>query len=165
MDLGASAAFVAEPAETRIYTEQPHNLKDRFMDSPMLMGIAASGLSLFAGVTISYFYALSLGLPLGQAQTFAFSAWIFTLMILAFVSRSEREPLYRIGVFANKAMGVWAFVAFMFLFFVISTPELSTYFRLTPITAAQLGIVLGISIVCASWQELVKIIRFWDRGS
>jgi len=160
MDLGASAAFVAEPAEARIYTEQPRNLKERFMDSPMLRGIAASGISLFAGVTISYFYGLSLGLPLSQAQTFAFAAWIFTLMILAFVCRSEREPLYRIGVFANKAMDVWAIVAFAFLFFVISTPQLSAYFRLSPISAAQLAIVLGISFVCASWQELVKIIRF-----
>lgn len=160
MDLGASAAFVAEPAEARIYTELPRNLKERFMDSPMLRGIAASGLSLFAGVTISYFYALSLGLPLGQAQTFAFAAWIFTLMILAFVSRSEREPLYRIGVFANKAMDVWALAAFAFLFFVISTPELSAYFRLSPITAAQLAIVFGISFVCASRQEWVKTIRF-----
>jgi Ca2+-transporting ATPase len=87
MDLGASAAFVAEPAEGRIYSDLPRDLKERFVNSAMLKGVAASGLSLFAGVTISYFYALWQGLPLVQAQTFAFAAWIFSLMILAFVSR------------------------------------------------------------------------------
>jgi Ca2+-transporting ATPase len=126
----------------------------------MLRGIAASGLSLFAGVTISYFYALWLRLPLAEAQTFAFAAWIFTLMILAFVSRSEREPLFRLGVLTNKAMDAWALAAFAFLLLVISTPQLSAYFRLSPITATQLIIVLVISFVCASWQEWVKTVRF-----
>ncbi|HYC19434.1 MAG TPA: cation-transporting P-type ATPase [Candidatus Bathyarchaeia archaeon] len=161
MDLGASAAFVAEPAEALIYSERPRDLKERFIDSAMLKGIAASGLSLFAGVTISYFYALWQGLPLAQAQTFAFSAWIFTLMMLAFVSRSEKDPLYHLGIFANRAMDVWALMAVAFLFVAIATPQLSAYFKLAPVTVVQLATVLAISFVCASWQEWVKVLRFW----
>ena len=165
MDLGASAAFVAEPAEALIYSERPRRLKERFIDSAMLKGIAASGLSLFAGVTISYFYALWQGLPLVQAQTFAFSAWIFTLMMLAFVSRSEKDPLYHLGIFANRAMDVWALVAVAFLFVAIGTPELSAYFKLSSVTIVQLATVLAISFVCASWQEWMKVLRFWTRAN
>ncbi|HYB59601.1 MAG TPA: cation-transporting P-type ATPase [Candidatus Acidoferrales bacterium] len=160
MDLGASAAFVAEPAEALIYSERPRNLKERFINSALLKGIAASGLSLFAGVTISYFYALSLHVSLVQAQTFAFAAWIFTLMLLAFVSRSEKDPLYHLGVFANKAMNVWAVAAVVFLLVAIGTPELSAYFKLSSITIAQLLTVFVISFVCASWQEWAKVLRF-----
>jgi Ca2+-transporting ATPase len=165
MDLGASAAFVAEPAERLIYSERPRDFKERFINSAMLKGIAASALSLFAGVTISYFYALSLHLSLAQAQTFAFAAWIFTLMILAFVSRSERDPLSHLGVFANRAMNVWAVAAVVFLFIAIGTPELSAYFKLSAITIAELLTVFVISFVCASWQEWVKMLRFGLRTS
>jgi len=165
MDLGASAAFVAEPAEALIYSERPRDLKERFIDSAMLKGIAASGLSLFAGVTISYFYALWQGLPLVQAQTFAFAAWIFTLMMLAFVSRSEKDPLYRLGILANRAMDVWALVAVAFLFVAIGTPELSAYFKLSSVTVIQLTTVFAISFVCASWQEWMKVLRFRIRVS
>ena len=60
----------------------------------MIRGIAISGLSLFAAVFFSYFYALWwLNLPLEQARTFAFAAWIIGHIILAFVLRSENEPL------------------------------------------------------------------------
>ncbi len=165
MDLGASAAFVAEPAEALIYSERPRDLKERFIDSAMLKGVAASGLSLFAGVTISYFYALWQHLPLVQAQTFAFAAWIFTLMILAFVSRSEKDPLYHLGIFANRAMDVWALAAVAFLFVAIGTPELSAYFKLSSVTIVQLTTVFAISFVCASWQEWLKVLRFRIRVS
>ena len=165
MDLGASAAFVAEPAEGRIYSDLPRDLKERFVNSAMLKGVAASGLSLFAGVTISYFYALWQGLPLVQAQTFAFAAWIFSLMILAFVSRSETDPLYHSGIFANRAMDVWALAAVAFLFVAIGTPELSAYFKLASVTIVQLATVFVISFVCASWQEWVKVLRFRIRAT
>ena len=164
MDLGASAAFVAEPAEALIYSERPRDLKERFMDSAMLKGIAASGLSLFAGVTIAYFYALWQHLSVAQAQTFAFAAWIFTLMMLAFVSRSEKDPLYHLGVFANRAMDAWALAAVAFLFAAITIPELSVYFRLAPISVAQVAAIFVISFVCASWQEWVKTLRFRTRA-
>jgi P-type Ca2+ transporter type 2C len=165
MDLGASAAFVAEPAERLIYSERPRDFKERFINSAMLKGIAASALSLFAGVTISYFYALWQHLSLAQAQTFAFAAWIFTLTMLAFVSRSEKDPLYRLGIFANGAMNGWALAAVGFLFVAIAAPELSAYFKLSSITIAQLLIVFVISFVCASWQEWVKMLRFVVRTS
>jgi Ca2+-transporting ATPase len=165
MDLGASAAFVAEPAERLIYSERPRDFKERFINSAMLKGIAASALSLFAGVTISYFYALWQHLSLAQAQTFAFAAWIFTLTMLAFVSRSEKDPLYHLGIFANRAMNVWALASVGFLFVAIAAPELSAYFRLSSITIAQLLTVFVISFVCASWQEWVKMLRFGVRTS
>ncbi len=164
MDLGASAGFVSEPAEERIYREKPRKLAERFVNSSMLKGVAASGLSLFAGVMASYVYALRQHVSLAEAHTFAFVAWIFTLVILAFVMRSEHEPLYRLGIFTNRAMDGWVVAAIVFVAVVISTPALSTYFGLAPINGVQLASILAISIMCGSWQELVKVLRFSIRG-
>ncbi len=156
MDLGASAAFVAEPAEKTIYTRSPRDPKKKFLDTPMLRGIAASALSLFAAVTLSYFYALWQKLPLDTAQTFAFASWIITLMFLAYVSRSETDTLVSLGVFTNRAMDLWAVIAFAFMFIAIWTPAISVYLSLSAITLSQLGIILVISFVATSWQEVRK---------
>lgn len=97
MDLAASAGFVAEPAERSIYEPR----KAKLFDRGMLAGIGLSGLSLFAAVFGCYYLALSRGLPVAEAQTYAFAAWIMGHIFLAFVSRSSREPLISLGLFTN----------------------------------------------------------------
>jgi P-type Ca2+ transporter type 2C len=124
MDLGASVAFVSERAEYTTYTRPPRNIKTKFLNSQMIIGIAISGASLFAAVSFSYFYALWwLNLSLEQARTFAFAAWIIGHIILAFVLRSENEPLISIG-FSNKIMNLWAIAASAFLLIAIVVPQL-----------------------------------------
>jgi len=160
MDLAASVGFVVEPAEKTIYTRPPRNPKEKFLNPAMIQGIVSSGLSLFAAVTLSYFYALRRGFPLAQAQTCAFSAWIMGHIILAFVSRSEKEPLSELGLFSNRAMTAWALAAFAFLFVAIGTPSIASLLRLAHLTISQIGLIFAICIVSIAWQEVRKILRF-----
>jgi Ca2+-transporting ATPase len=157
MDLAASAGFVSEPAEKTIYSRPPRDPKEKFMNGHMLRGIAVSGLSLFAAVSITYFYATWLGLPTVEVQTFAFSAWIIGHILLALVSRSEKEPLVKLGIFTNKAMIGWACAALVFLFFVVGIPSVSIYFKLSTLTISQAALIFVICFVCTFWQELRKI--------
>jgi Ca2+-transporting ATPase len=156
MDLAASAGFVAEPAERSIY--EPERNKKLF-DRSMISGIALSGLSLFAAVFGSYYYALSRGFPVAEAQTFAFTAWILGHIFLAFVSRSEREPLISLGPLKNKAMDVWAVVAFAFLFAVVFTP-LGSIIKVTSLAPAQVLLIAAVAFVAIFWQEGVKMLRY-----
>jgi P-type Ca2+ transporter type 2C len=159
MDLGASAAFVSEKAERTIYTRPPRNPKTRFLNSQMIRGIAISGLSLFAAVSFSYFYALWwLHLPLELARTFAFAAWIMGHIILAFVSRSEVVPLASIGLFSNKIMNMWAIAVSAFMLIVIAVPHLGFHLKIAPLTFTQLSIILGICLLFIPWQEVRKIL-------
>jgi len=160
MDIAASSGFVSEPAEKTIYTRQPRELKKKFLNPQMLKGIAISGLSLFAAVTVSYFYARWQNLSIVQTQTFAFSTWMISHIILAFVSRSEKEPLFNLGLFSNKVMNFWAAAAFIFLFIVVEIPALSFYFKLSPLTIGQLGLIIVISFLTVFWQEFRKIFLF-----
>ncbi|WXG44142.1 MAG: cation-transporting P-type ATPase [Promethearchaeati archaeon SRVP18_Atabeyarchaeia-1] len=158
MDLAASAGFVSEPAEKLIYTRPPRDPKEKFINARMLRGIAVSGLSLFAAVAICYFYArLWLHLPDVEVQTFAFTAWIIGHILLALVSRSEKEPIVKLGIFSNKAMIVWAVAALFFLLLVVGVPPVSVYFRLSAITITQAALIFGICFVCTFWQELGKL--------
>ncbi len=155
MDLAASAGFVAEPAERSIY-EPRHN---KLFDKKTVAGIGLSGLSLFAAVFGCYFLALSRGLPLAEAQTYAFTAWILGHVFLAFVSRSDREPLISLGPFANRAMDAWAVAAIVFLGAVLFTP-LGSYIKAAPLPAAQVLLIAGIAFVAIFWKEALKILRY-----
>jgi Ca2+-transporting ATPase len=160
MDLAASAGFVAEPAERSIYRLPPRNPKSKLFDRSMLKGIAVSGLSLFVGVIACYYYALWQHMPVIQAQTFAFTAWIAGHIFLAFASRSEREPLISLGPFTNRVMDLWAVAAFAFLLIALGVPAIGENLRLSALTAGQVALIVSVSFVAIFWQELVKMIRY-----
>jgi Ca2+-transporting ATPase len=160
MDLAASAGFVAEPAERTIYHRAPRDPREKFLNAPTLRRIAVSGLSQFAAVMIPYGYALLRGWPLAEARTLAFSAWIVGHVLLAFVSRSEKEPLASLGIFSNKVIDLWAVAAFAFLLAATQVPGLSAPLKLTPIPVAALGIVFLTSAAAIFWQEAVKLITY-----
>jgi len=160
MDLAASAGFVAEPAERTIYSRPPRNPKERFLNSDMIRGISISGLSLSAAVVVSYIYALSQNFTDIQLQTIAFTTWMIAHILLAFVSRSEKEPLYSLGVFSNRLMDLWALGVAAFLILGLSIPSIGLNLRLAPLTLAQIGIVIAISFVATFWQEVGKTISF-----
>jgi Ca2+-transporting ATPase len=157
MDLAASSAFVAEPVELSVY--RPIKSK-KFMDSKAIIGILLSGLSLFAAVILPYFYARYNNLSLIQTQTFAFAGWMIGHIVLAFVSRSEKEPLFKLGIFSNRVMDLWALTVFVFLLVSIGIPAFSLQLKLSSLSIDQLVLILSISFLTISWKELVKIERF-----
>jgi Ca2+-transporting ATPase len=158
MDLAASAGFVSEPSEKNIYDRPPRNSKERFMGRSMIMGIATSGVSLFAAVGVVYLYANWQRLPPDQIQTMAFAAWIVGHIMLAFVSRSDKEPIYKLGFFSNRAMVVWAVAALGTLATIIAIPAVSFYFRLASLTLIQIALAVAIPFVAIFWREGKKLI-------
>lgn len=163
MDLAASAGFVAEPAERTIYGRPPRDPKEKFLDARTLERIAVSGLSLFAAVMIPYGYALAKGWPATEARTLAFSAWIIGHILLAFESRSEKEPLLSRGVFSNRAIDLWAAAAFAFLLLATQVPALSAPLKLQPMPLARLGVVFLVAAASILWREIVKLVS--SRGA
>ncbi len=158
MDLAASAGFVSEPPEGSIYSRMPRNPKAKFPDSRMIVEIAVSAASLFAAVMLSYFYATWQNLSVVETQTFAFSAWIMGHIILAFISRSEKEPLYVLGPLSNRVMDVWAVLAFSFLLVAVSVPSVGSQLRLSTLTASQLGLIFVFTLVTLAWREIAKLL-------
>jgi P-type Ca2+ transporter type 2C len=160
MDLAASAGFVSEPAEGSIYSRKPRNPKAKFPDSRMIIETAVSAASLFAAVMLSYFYATWQNLPVVETQTFAFSAWIMGHIVLAFVSRSEKEPLYALGPLSNRVMDVWAVLAFSFLLVAVSVPSVGSQLKLSTLTASQLGLIFVFTLLALVWREIAKLLLY-----
>lgn len=161
MDLAASATFVAEPAETGIFKRPPRDPKEKFMNSKMIETIVVAALSLFAAVIASYFLAFYLKLPLLEAQTMAFSAWIFGHIFLAFNLRSQEEPIVHSGFLSNKIMIVWSTAAISTLLLAMVIPALQNSLKVTLLDLSKLGLAVLISFMAIFWMELKKIFSFY----
>ncbi|MGE5379225.1 MAG: cation-translocating P-type ATPase, partial [Candidatus Aminicenantes bacterium] len=138
MDLAASAGFVAEPREKDIYSRPPRDPHENIINSRTVKDILVNGGTLFVAVTAVYLFARSQGLSLVQTQTLAFSAWIFGHVVLAFISRSDKETVFSLGVFSNKIISLWALAAFAFLILGIYLPQLGAALNLSSVAFTQL---------------------------
>ena len=124
MDLAASAGFVAEAKEKNIYSRPPRNPKENIFNNQVIKDFLTKGIVLFVAVISVYFYAQSQNLNLRETQTYAFSAWIFGHIFLAYISRSDKESIFSLGIFANKIINLWAVAAIIFLILGIYIPLL-----------------------------------------
>ncbi len=163
MDLGASAAFVAEKAEGDMMKRRPRDPKKEFMDRKMVSSIFVGGVSLFAAVSASYLYTWYTGGGLVVAQTVAFSTWLLGHILLAFNMRSLKEPLARMGYTSNRVMLLWAFAAFMLLIIAVPLPFLHEALKLQSMSLAQWGLVIVCAFIATFWLEARKLIT-WRTG-
>jgi Ca2+-transporting ATPase len=156
MDLAASAGFVAEPGEKDIFSRPPRERTAEVLSPPVIKGIFLNGAALFIAVIFSYSYALYLGLGLEQTQTFAFSAWIFGHIILAFISRSDREFVFSLGFFTNRIIDLWAVAAASFLLLGIFVPFLRDRLNLSAMRVSHLALVAGMTFLIVGSLEARK---------
>ena len=138
MDLAASAGFVAEPREKNIYSRPPRNPQESVISDLVVKDILIKGSTLFVAVMSVYLFARFQGLDIIQTQTLAFSAWIFGHIGLAFVSRSDKETVFSLGIFSNKIISVWAIAAVVFLILGIYLPNLNSRLNLFSVDFTQL---------------------------
>lgn len=162
MDLAASAGFVAEAKEKNIYSRPPRNPKESIINNRVIRDLLTKGAFLFTGVIFVYFYARSQNLSLRETQTFAFSAWIFGHIFLAYISRSDKESIFSLGIFANKVINLWAVAAVTFLVLGIYVPFLNDRFNLAAINFIQLLLVALVMVFIIGLLEMKKI---FSRGA
>lgn len=160
MDLAASAGFVSEPQEKNIYTRPPRNPKENILGARTVGDILLKGFFLFAAVTSVYFFAVFKNFGAIEAQTFAFSAWIFGHIVLAYISRSDKELIYSLGIFTNKIINLWTIGAISFLLSAVYIQSLSERFNLTAIKPNQLIMAALAAIIVIGFLELKKTLTF-----
>ena len=165
MDLAASATFVAEPAEEGTMNKPPVDLNEKFLNQNTLITIAMGAVSLFAAVSAAYLFtwysnsSLELAQKLVLSQTVAFAAWMIGHIFLAFNFRSEKEPLAKLGLFSNKIMILWAFIAVGTLFLGTSLPFVNGALRVTSLSPWNWALVVGAAFAATFWMELKKLLK------
>jgi len=159
MDLAASSGFVAEGDEPDLMKRPPRDPKAKFLDRGTLAGIFMSAMCLFVAVSYCYLAVYYSTGNLVYAQTVAFAAWIISHIFLAFVRRSETEPLLKRGLFSNRVMVLWAVAAAGMLVASTVIPLLQTLVKTTSLSLLDWAMVLVASFLATFWIDAMKLVR------
>jgi Ca2+-transporting ATPase len=165
---GAPAlALGLEKGDPDTMDRPPRPAKEPIVNRTMQIGIAAQTIAI-AGATLTA-YLLGLRTAPGTPQvgeTMAFVTLSFSELLRAFTARSERFPLFRLGVFSNHAMLYAVASSLVLLLLVLYTPFLQPIFDTYPLPATAWETVLPLLIMPALVAEVTKwVIRVVERKS
>ena len=160
MDLAASVSFAAEPAEPGLMGRPPRDPRARFMDRAMLAGLGSAALGLSAAVSAVYLVSWYGGASLATSQTMAFITLLLGTALLAMNMRSDRVPLFKLGLTTNLPLLVWAIVVTAFVLVAVLVPAARDLFKTAPLTIPQWGLVIGAAALGTLWMEAWKLLHF-----
>ena len=92
------------------------------------------------------------------ATTMAFVTLSFSELLRAFTARSERYPLYKIGVFTNKYMNLAFVTSLVLLLVVVYIPFLQPIFNTTALGWEHWRIIIPLLFIPALAAEIGKFI-------
>ena len=151
-------ALGVEPGEGDVMDRPPRNPRQ-----PILT--RASGIHILWVGTLMAILALGIGISgyrlsadTGAWRTMLFTTLVFCQLTLALVERSRSASLVQIGLFSNPSMAVAVPLTFGLQMAAIYVPFLQVFFRTVPLTLAQLGACLALSLVMILAVETEKLI-------
>jgi Ca2+-transporting ATPase len=97
------------------------------------------------------------------SQTVAFFGWLIGHVLLAFNMRSERQPMFQLGLTSNRIMLIWAVAVGVFLISISTIPGAQTLVKTTTLTSSQWAMILGATFVGTFWLEIKKMISYSNK--
>jgi Ca2+-transporting ATPase len=144
MDLGASVAFVSEPAAPATMTRPPRDPAARFLDRPELAAIALTAAALSTATLPAYLAVRSMA-DADASRAAAIAAWLITHATVAWALRARPG----LALARNPAFPLWALVAALTALVIALTP-LSTVLGVASLGAHTLAIVIASSVAGAA---------------
>lgn len=147
-------ALASEPAEANIMKRRPRNLKENIFSNGM--GTQILWVGFLMGITTLGIQYWSINSENTHWQTMAFTVLCFSQMGHVMAIRSERESLFKIGVFSNKPLLAALFLTVALQFMIIYVPFFNTIFKTQPLTVYELVITLAVSSIVFWAVEIEK---------
>jgi Ca2+-transporting ATPase len=153
-------ALAAEPAEPGVMQRPPRAPNESLFAHGMWQHILAVGL-LIAGVCLGL-QAWALNTENSHWQTMVFTVLTFSQMVHILTIRSETQPVWRLGLFSNRALLGAVLLTFLLQLATIYVPQLQPIFKTQALTLAELGLCIGAACLIGVVVELEKA---WRRRS
>ncbi len=150
-------ALASEPAELNIMNRPPRNSKQPIFSGGMAIHILWVGL-LMAASTLGI-QAWAIHGENSHWQTMAFTVLCFSQMGHVMTIRSERESIFKIGMFSNKPLLGAILLTGALQMAIIYTPFFNAIFRTQPLNLNELGITLAVSSIVFWAGEIEKWIK------
>jgi Ca2+-transporting ATPase len=157
---GAPAlALGTEKGEPDIMDQPPRDPKEPIINRSMQLGVVMQTVAITAAALAAYFLGADQPLPQPQtAETMAFVTLSISELFRAYTSRSERYPLFKIGLFSNKWMNLAFLSSFVLIMVVVYVPFLNIVFSTQPLTWAEWAEVIPLLLIPSIVAEVSKVI-------
>lgn len=150
-------ALASEPAEENIMKRPPKNLKLNIFSGGMAIHILWVGFLM--GIVTIGMQAWSIHNQNSHWQTMAFTTLCFSQMGHVMAIRSDKESIFKIGVFSNKPILGALFITIALQMMIIYTPFFNDIFETQPLTVYELGITIAISSIVFWAVEIEKLVK------
>lgn len=134
-------ALAAEPAEAKAMQRPPRPANEGIFAHGMWRHILWIGLAMSAVTLGTQAYAILVA-GLAHWQTMVFTVLTLSQMGNALATRSERESLFRQGLFSNRYLVGAVFLTTALQLLLIYVPFFNDVFKTAPLSAAELAICL-----------------------
>ncbi len=160
---GAPAlALGMEKGDPDIMDRPPRAPDEPVINREMLSGVVVQTIAITSAVLFAYLQGSKLAAATGRpevptAQTFAFITLIISELLRAYTSRSERYPLFKLGVFSNKWMQYAVGFSLLLALIVVYVPFLRTIFGTVILTWSDWEIILPLTLIPSVAAEVRKM--------
>ncbi len=150
-------ALSVEPAEADVMKRPPKHPQESIFSGGLGFFAIWVGL-LMASVALAV-QAWSIKTGNSHWQTMVFTVLCFTQLGNALAVRSEKESLFKIGLFSNKAMLVAIIISFELQLATIYVPYLNPVFKTQPLSLNELMFTIALSSMVFFAVEMEKLFR------
>lgn len=151
-----SIVYESEPMEKNAMQQPPRALTDTFLSWRELSISIIQGLAITAGVLFIYQFVVRGGGNEEKTRAMVFSTIIFSNIFLSFVNRSFFFSVFESFRSRNPLLiGISALVLAL-LSIILYVKPASHFFKVTYLTANELGLALFVAAISVIWFELYK---------
>lgn len=153
-------ALGVDPKDPNVMSEPPRNPKDNLFSNGtgvtlILLGIIIGFTTLLAFKVGEYLYPNSLA----HAQTMSFVVLSGSQLILSLSMRSEKESVFKIGIFKNKKLLGAIFIGILLQISIISIPSIARIFNVFSLTLKDWLFVSLLAMIPFTFFEISKLFR------
>ncbi len=150
-------ALSAEPAEGDIMKRKPRHPKESIFAHGL--GVQAFWVGLFMAVLVLAVQYFAIYGKVGQWQTMVFTVLCLTQLGNCLAVRSEKQSLFKQGLFSNKPLLGAVTLSFGLQMAIIYAPGLQKIFHTQPLNMSQLGVCIAVSSLVFFAVETEKMFR------
>jgi Ca2+-transporting ATPase len=157
---GAPAlALGLEKGDPDIMDQPPRPPREPVINRSMLAGIAVQTIAITVAVLGAYWMGLRrFDGALLPARTLAFATLVLSELLRVYTARSERYPLFKLGVFSNKWMQYAVGMSVLLLLAVLYVPPVRVVFDTVPIGWRDWTTILPLILIPSVAAEIHKAV-------
>jgi Ca2+-transporting ATPase len=167
-----------EKGDPDVMEKPPRKTDEPIINDTMRLGVViqiiAGSLAVLAAYFLGLYWQLGDAIPDGvntfqyllqydwrsvgvqTAQTMAFVTLTLCQLFRAYTVRSEKESLFKIGVFSNRSMQLAFGASIVLLLLVVNVPLLRPVFNTSFLTLTQWAVATGLALIPATIEEMTK---------